>query len=529
MWRLVLLAAAQGLQLECPTTDDILANLTAEYDVLSHPGKRSKQPTHVGLQLMVASIVKVEQKQQQLALEGYFRSEWVDPRLAQAGPCNETVVITLPQPQGQPAIWQPDIFFDNSVSEWYGFGSLTIYPDGRVFRSRRFHHTFSCRMNFEALPFDGHDCMVAMSSYSWDVENVNATAFSNGAVDIDPEYDGTNEFRLTTVSDDVQTTWFGTGLNRKGYAYIYVYMHLDRRPTAYMMFVFGTCMLFALVAWSGLFINRAIAPARVTIAVIPVLIMLNLETNVTSTLPPLNYLTWLTSYLLLMKLFSISVVFEYALVAFLMQLEAARERQFEACKHIAAALKKKRVDEEACIAQEIVQLAERSPQITVTRKEPRAAWSNPGTRGRDAQARDPAAHATGDDFLNISAHGREASKLSRLDPARNFAKLEKHFDLDKSGDLGWKEVQRGFRRLGQYWSKDQVQELFYRLGIQGQTLPSADFQKLMMDIDQFMPGKAMSITFSEHPPSLQVDLVFRYAYITGVIGTTVTWTVLAFL
>ena len=38
-------------------------------------------------------------------------------------------------------------------------------------RAPGFHHTFSCRMNFEALPFDGHDCMVAMSSYSWDVEN----------------------------------------------------------------------------------------------------------------------------------------------------------------------------------------------------------------------------------------------------------------------------------------------------------------------------------------------------------------------
>lgn len=38
-----------------------------------------------------------------------------------------------------------------------------------------------------------------------------------------------------------------------------------------------TCILFAFVSFSGLFINRAVAPARVAIAVIPVLIMLNLE------------------------------------------------------------------------------------------------------------------------------------------------------------------------------------------------------------------------------------------------------------
>ena len=42
-------------------------------------------------------------------------------------------------------------------------------------------------------------------------------------------------------------------------------------------FVFVTCILFAFASFSGLFINRAVAPARVAIAVIPVLIMLNLE------------------------------------------------------------------------------------------------------------------------------------------------------------------------------------------------------------------------------------------------------------
>ena len=39
-----------------------------------------------------------------------------------------------------------------------------------------------------------------------------------------------------------------------------------------------TCILFTVVSWSGLFINRNLAPARVAIGVIPVLIMLNLET-----------------------------------------------------------------------------------------------------------------------------------------------------------------------------------------------------------------------------------------------------------
>ena len=106
-------------------------------------------------------------------------------------------------------------------------------------------------------------------------------------------------------------------------------LSLARMPDSFLMFVFVTCICFALVAWSGLFINRNVAPARVAIAVIPVLIMLNLEplgmnvepsfwlinkavrNSVISNLPPLNYLTWITSYLLLMKFFCLSAVFEH--------------------------------------------------------------------------------------------------------------------------------------------------------------------------------------------------------------------------
>ena len=44
---------------------------------------------------------------------------------------------------------------------------------------------------------------------------------------------------------------------------------VSRMPDSFMMFVFVTCILFTFVSWSGLFINRAVAPARVTIAVIP--------------------------------------------------------------------------------------------------------------------------------------------------------------------------------------------------------------------------------------------------------------------
>ena len=71
---------------------------------------------------------------------------------------------------------------------------------------------------------------------------------------------------------------------------------------------------------------------------------LALRNNVISNLPPLNYMTWLTSYLLLMKFFCVSAVLEYGLVSYLLQVEVGQERKFQAFKHLAAVVKKKEAE-----------------------------------------------------------------------------------------------------------------------------------------------------------------------------------------
>lgn len=73
-------------------------------------------------------------------------------------------------------------------------------------------------------------------------------------------------------------------------------------------------------------------------------VKLALRNNVISNLPPLNYMTWLTSYLLLMKFFCVSAVLEYGLVSYLLQVEVGQERKFQAFKHLAAVVKKKEAE-----------------------------------------------------------------------------------------------------------------------------------------------------------------------------------------
>ncbi|OLQ04344.1 hypothetical protein AK812_SmicGene12568 [Symbiodinium microadriaticum] len=187
----------------------------------------------------------VDQKKQQFVIEGYFRLDWTDNRLATTGELEDVLVAAGAMRMNPMTTSFAYVRLrDNSLAEWYGTGAMNIYEDGQ---------------------FEMHS-LAAL---------------------------------------------FCPSLS---YKYIWVYFNLNRRPNSFLMFVVGTAILF---------IDRKVAPARVTIAVIPVLIMLNLENSAScrgyiqavhslavcfghdtpaGERPELNYLTWLTSFLFVMKL-----------------------------------------------------------------------------------------------------------------------------------------------------------------------------------------------------------------------------------
>ena len=86
MWRLHLLSLgiATSSPAQCRWQTERLMNLTAfpHYDNGTRPYMYEGQPVNISVQLYIAAIQEVDQKGQQLALEGYFRWRWIDPRLA---------------------------------------------------------------------------------------------------------------------------------------------------------------------------------------------------------------------------------------------------------------------------------------------------------------------------------------------------------------------------------------------------------------------------------------------------------------
>ena len=74
MWPLLLslFSAASG---QCPSPAELLANLTSGYDALAHPGQVSRTAVPVQVMLYITSIVQVAQKDQQLVVDGYYRTQ----------------------------------------------------------------------------------------------------------------------------------------------------------------------------------------------------------------------------------------------------------------------------------------------------------------------------------------------------------------------------------------------------------------------------------------------------------------------
>ena len=292
-----------------------------------------------------------------------------------------------------------------------------------------------------------------------------------------------------------------------------MYLTLERRPNALIVFVFFTCLSFALVSWVGLFINPTAAPARVAIGVIPVLIMLNLESSITSQLPPLNYMTWLTSFLFTLKLFSMTVVFEYGLVSWLMMIEGQRVRKFEAMKQMAIALKRDTEEQQGHAAEEMVEWDEEDVNLQVARETEESHVTAEKHKAQRSKS-------------SLSLGSRKQAVVLSKGPEQ-IQEVWDMFDKDGSGCFDQREIQLGFRKLGQYLSMDQVKRMFFRLGVESETLDGEAFQRMLLDLNLYLPGTPFTLTYWERPPSLQVDIAFRYVYILALAVVTITWLALA--
>jgi hypothetical protein len=161
---------------------------TTIYDLRKRPNVAAKRngeyqstaPDDVYVQLGVAHVNTFDQHEQRLVVSIYETRMWKDHRLAfnktGEGRCctgnglyNDSAVIVLRKEHFEGInrnVWTPSTYFTNSRDEpTVATSALFIRSDGLVTQTMQKTVDLNCVMNFQAYPFDSHECPIHLSTW----------------------------------------------------------------------------------------------------------------------------------------------------------------------------------------------------------------------------------------------------------------------------------------------------------------------------------------------------------------------------
>lgn len=506
---LVLCISQLRVYAQCDQADPeaILHQLLGDSYVKSLRPNHLGPPTEVTTQLDIQSLVAVNPKKHYFEVMGYWRTSWMDPRLnytdLENASCFPTIKLNLTEtpdkPPISPTVWTPDLYFDNAKEEFYGLHYFWFGPSGKVLRSIRIKHQFECKMDFPDLPFDCHYCPIRLMSYSETASNVILAEKDGKGVTLNQQGAAVTEWTIESRGSEVEKITYGTG----GDVFAWDHMRLDvmlSRTALYHMRtdVFYT-ILFIMMTYCGFFISRSAAPARVTIAVIPVLAMVNLLNHIDAQLPRIKY-SWLSIFLTTSLVFAVSAVVEYGIVWMLLAQEEIRKERLNTIQDLAARLGFSRATQ--FISEDMTMMVEDPHQQKLSSITQRI--ENIENSSRKVSGTLP---------------GRPPSCL-RPSQEAVFDAAYKIFDPGRVGFVTVQGMRIGLRRFNLYYTPEQTAEIFQQMGInEGERMPKETFIDCMANLPT--PAASSDRSFFDRPPSLCLDICTRSAYLPSYVALLV--------
>ena len=534
-------------------------------------GSLSAEADEVFFTMFLTSF-ELDELRQNLAVRGQWRYRWRDARLAteeKIGNCPENFkddAWRLPAANtlDQRDVWRPRIFATNVEGrEIFDGGALPpgenearrtmIYPDGMVLYTRLIDIVFSCSMEAKKMPYDTQTCFIDLQALSDASSQVIFMSEMNGGVD-------SSQVRLNVVwrLDNVRVherRHMREGTEISG---LLVEFDFGRRPGYHLTFSMIPAALFLFVAYQGFFIDRQNAPARVTISIIPVLIMRILLNNVYDNLETVSYSIYLGQFLNIAMWVTCLCVFEYSLVqTYLFKEDQAAARR-SALKVMAKRLSLRTTTENKSQKKEVQEIIEEPPLESLSdedevEKEEDLEKGDDEERKTDDVVKKPR-RAFNPSFEHaMSTHDamkestrkkknflptRQKSVVNKnedeyedtgFNPVfqRDLALLRRVFDrcdADASGYIEPSEVSTLLRDYGVFISKDVAEAtilnyyFFNKMPIPKNRkilhLTFEQFVDFLMRYDDYAIGFDDKIfVFHSLPTSLKVDVFCRYAYI----------------
>ncbi|KAA8492390.1 Gamma-aminobutyric acid receptor subunit gamma-1 [Porphyridium purpureum] len=314
---------------DCSTTTDMRECLLQNYDQNVPPGRwlfnvtnamtpnaTRQEFVRVSAHLEFRAVYGIDSKREELAANYDLLLGWQDCRLSfRTGRIFRDRVLWF-KPS---SLWIPDVLLVNarrdsqdlSLSDWVqeDLGPAMVTSDGAVLiRVKNLRSRFACRFNLRRFPFDAQrSCGLHLRLLHSTLRDVQIQSFLNEADKahevLQPEGWALTNF---TSTFSVDTERFLLSPNSDGkqeelvleYASMHATFSMARNWYEYVLHVMFPCVVLWTVSYFGFFINPSSAPARATIAVVPILALINLSNGVIKSLPGIKYATLLSEYLM---------------------------------------------------------------------------------------------------------------------------------------------------------------------------------------------------------------------------------------
>jgi len=487
----VLVANLKPARADCTggsNPEEVIRKLTAA------PYSRSLRPgiegpaTKVATQLYLESLNTVDEKGNAVEVSGYWRMSWTDQRLnftsVEDGGCFDVLYLPLQGsgsiPLKSPDVWVPDLYFSTALSESYGSNFLEVSSTGSVYVSSRFKHSFKCVMDFSDMPFDTQTCTIDILSYTEDASMVELAAKDDLGVVLPEAGAWLPAWRVKETDHRFHVQQYGTGENAMQWHTLKLDVILERSSGYHIWNDVLYGVLFVAMSWTGFFVARTNAPARVALSLLPVLTMLNHIRGVQSQLPRVSEMTWLSAFLLVSLIYNVAAVLEYGLLSYLLSREEGRVERLRVLRALSVHLG------DAYQAQ----LTQRSQTLQLADVE----------EGAKVQVE-----------VGRSLSGLNVSNLLPMQQ-RMVESAMKLFDKSSDGIVSRAEMRRGLRYFNIYYTAEQVTEIFAAMGVEdGEGMPIPKFLKYLKSMRE--PSATLQMGFLDQPPSMQLDIAMRFGYI----------------
>ncbi|KAI8500716.1 hypothetical protein Bbelb_215340 [Branchiostoma belcheri] len=242
-WFAVILVAVNKVCGGNHSENHLVDRLLTGYNTDARPVKNGSSPVTVGVDIALAQLINVNDREQHIMVNIWMRQYWTDEYLSWDPEDYYGLDVIRVQSS---AIWRPDIVIYNGIFD-EGFAELpdtkvTITSNGSVTYLYPFTFKASCKINVADFPHDTQTCPLKFGSWAFDGLAIDVVNISSHG---DLEF-GNNGI-WTVIDLPAQRNVETYGASDVPYPDVTFHVVIQRQSLFYVFFIFFPSVLIVLI------------------------------------------------------------------------------------------------------------------------------------------------------------------------------------------------------------------------------------------------------------------------------------------